>query len=742
MLVQDADTTTGAVEVLAVQAVVGGIRRRLAALPPHQLDAGIDETLSSLGEVLDVDRTYVFVIDGDRTSNTHEWCENGISPQINELQDLPISTIAAWLPTLRAGEAVTVEDVATLPDDRADERELLAAQEIKSLLVVPMMSFGDLLGFVGFDAVRDLRTFSPTEVALLRSVAELVCTAWVGREARSSVGRAQARVEELLRHVDDLLLLLDGDGVCTWVSASCQQVGIRPDRLVGIRPLDLLVDEDGERVRELLRGWRRADGAEPATIPEVQLVTPLGIRWVAGTLRDLRHVPGVEGDLLTLRDVTERRHSQATNRRQATSDPLTGLANRTALRARLRDAVATHEAGFLGVLLLDLDHFKLVNDSRGHAAGDDLLQQAGGRLARVAGDGATVARFGGDEFVVLLQGTDAQEVLDAAELCRRALTSTFFLDGDVEELTCSLGLRLWCGMEPVDSSVLLRDADTALFVAKERGRDRLVVFDEQMAQLAARRSRVAGRLRDVLEHGGLHAEYQPIVDLCTLEVVGVEALARWDDPQLGRVSPTEFIPIAEDVGLVSQLGLQMLTEATRAFASWPTPLTVSVNVSARQLEDPDLARQFAAILRAAGMPPSRVRVEVTESMLMRDPVRARTILTELRELGLTIALDDFGTGHSSLAVLRDLPLDVLKIDRAFVGSLHEDPTGGALVRTIVSMAHTFGLRTVAEGVELESHAVILRDAGVDLSQGWLHGRPVPYAELAALLLGSSLAARA
>jgi diguanylate cyclase (GGDEF)-like protein len=711
-----------------VRATVEGIRERLTSCPVHQLDTALRESLERLGTLLEVDRIGLHLLDEHLLTLASEWAGPDDATPTAELSPRPVDESAAWMERLRSGQTVTATDDGTLDEPL----RTMIGPGCSTALLVPLRSFGDMIGLLALSS-PEVRSFTAQERSSLAQVADLITGAWVRREARSSLGRAQTRLTELLRHIDDALLILDRRGVCKWASASVERFGIAPDRLRGVKISQLLVDEDAAMLRGLAVEWDEADPAAILEVPEVQLVTPLGIRWVTGALRNLRHVPGVEGDLLTIRDVTERRQTLDSSRRHAMTDPLTRLPNRTALRRDIEEQFADETPGTIGLLFLDFDRFKLINDTRGHTVGDELLRQAADRLGRLARPHERIARFGGDEFVVLLRETTATGVQEAAARFGKALSSPYFLDGGLEELTASMGLRLCFAGHESDPDVLLRDADTALFVAKERGRNRLVVFDPEMAAVTARRSIVTARLREALEHGLVVAQFQPIIHLRSGRTSGVEALARWTDPELGPVSPGEFIPIAEETGLIQQLGLQMLSQSMSTFAAWPDPLTVSVNVSARQLEEPDMAGRIQQLLRETGMAPDRIRIEVTESMLMRDPVRAAAILHELRGIGLTVALDDFGTGHSSLAVLRDLPLDVLKIDQSFIGTLHEDETNHEMVQTIISMARHFGLATVAEGVELEAQAELLRTAGCDYVQGWLHGAAMPAAQLASQL---------
>jgi len=433
------------------------------------------------------------------------------------------------------------------------------------------------------------------------------------------------------------------------------------------------------------------------------------------------------------RSNNSRARAERATRHRATHDALTELPNRELLAETItgwRDRT-TAGAQEVGLLFIDLDRFKMVNDTWGHGVGDELLRAVAVRLRTAVRDGDLVCRIGGDEFVVAFAAA-CPSVL-AEPLAQRLLagfTEPFALSiGDVV-ITASIGVAESSGdIGPLD---LIRDADTAMYKAKDSGRNGYAFFDASLHERVRTRVNLEQALRGAQERGELSVHYQPIIDLPTDTLVGFEALMRWDHPRLGRVSPLEFIPIAEDTGLIVASGAWLLKEAVAQLARWQRqrppclpPLHISVNISVRQLRDATLVDVIRGALDRSGVPASALWLEITESGVIEDPEGSLATLHALRGLGLTLCIDDFGTGYSSLNYLRRFPAGIVKIDRAFVDGVGQDGDDEAIVRTVVAMAHALGQQVVAEGVETTLHRDWLRAHGCDLVQGWLYGRPQP-----------------
>ena len=425
-------------------------------------------------------------------------------------------------------------------------------------------------------------------------------------------------------------------------------------------------------------------------------------------------------------EIAARRRAEADLAHQATHDPLTGLPNRVLLLDRLDLALARRErgGGAVGVLLLDLDRFKVVNDSLGHAAGDAILVGVASRLLGAVRPGDTVARLGGDEFVVVCEEIHGEiEAVAVADRLLAALSERFSV-GDFELfLTGSVGVAL-APTADVDASSLLRDADAVMYRAKERGRNRWEVFNDSLRDRVVERLAVETALRRALERDDeLVLHYQPVISLADGNVTGTEALIRWHHPTRGLVLPGDFIGVAEESGLVVPLGRKVVAEACRQLAAWAgrpgcEELTIAVNLSARQLTSPHFVRTVAGALADAGADPSRMWFEITETALMEDLDRALPVLRGLRELGVQLWIDDFGTGYSSLEYLRRLPLDGLKVDRSFIADVATNTGDSAIVAGIVNLAHSLGLEALAEGVESSAQGAELTRMGYELAQGW------------------------
>jgi diguanylate cyclase (GGDEF)-like protein len=430
---------------------------------------------------------------------------------------------------------------------------------------------------------------------------------------------------------------------------------------------------------------------------------------------------------------------------QALHDALTDLPNRLLFRDRVDQAITSSQrtGDIAAVMLMDLDHFKEINDTLGHHHGDRLLQEVAQRLQGALRDSDTVARLGGDEFGVLLPRLSGPEAAtEVANDLLEHLREPFVVDDLTLEVDASIGVAIFPD-HGADTETLLQRADIAMYSAKSSSGGSML-FEASQDRHSPRRLALAGELRSAISNGQIVLYFQSKADLRTGQIVGVEALARWDHPRFGVVGPTEFVPIAEQTGLIGPLTSCVLNKALAQLRAWSESghdLTVAVNLSARSFLDTQLAVEIPALLERHGVAPARLELELTESMLMHDPQRAQATLERLKSIGVTLAVDDFGTGYSSLANLRRLPVDVIKIDKAFVIDMETSPSDAAIVSATVDLAHSLGLRAVAEGVESDEVWRRLAALGCDIAQGFHVSRPVPARDLAPLLQRGSLGAR-
>ena len=443
-----------------------------------------------------------------------------------------------------------------------------------------------------------------------------------------------------------------------------------------------------------------------------------------------------------LRDMTEMKRLQDDMHYQATHDGLTGLVNRWMFMQHFEQAIqrARRSGRTMALLLLDLDEFKDVNDSHGHAAGDQALVEVARRLRSGLRAGDVIARLGGDEFTVLLPDVPSMEhVLQVAQKLQRSLSARCQLKMGEVSLGASIGIAAFPD-DAQDSGTLMRFADMAMYAAKAHGRGTHAMYKPEMSEALIQRSQMHERLKRAVETQALELHYQPQVDVSTGSIVGVEALLRWHDPELGNVSPDRFIPVAVSTGLIHPLGDWVLETACRQAAEWDdngTPVRVSVNLSTQQFRKTQLPTRLQQLLDQYGTRAELIELEITETEAMADPETAHQVFDRLCALGFSIALDDFGTGYSSLSYLRQLPVSRLKIDREFIRQVMHNDHDAVLVRAVIAMAHTLGLPVVAEGVEDAAQLAFLRNNGCESYQGWLFAKAVPAADISRMLGGST-----
>ncbi len=516
-------------------------------------------------------------------------------------------------------------------------------------------------------------------------------------------------------------------------------LGYRVDDRVGRSAFDAVHPDDigwGER---LLGDVIKTPGATVAGEFRVKHADG-SWRWLEAVGTNLLDDPAVGGVVINYRDITSRRKLEEELRHMAFHDSLTGLANRALFIDRLEHALLlSHRAPRpVAVLFVDLDDFKTINDSLGHGEGDAILEQVAERLRGGLRAGDTLARMGGDEFAVLVEDPPAAgDPMVVAERLAETLAAPFTVGGKELFVHASFGVSVLTSRDQT-AEELLRNADISMYMAKRKGKNRIEVFEPSMHAAAIARLALKGDLERALERGEFFVLYQPVMDLATLEIVGVEALLRWRHPERGVVAPANFIPVAEETGLIIPLGRWVLVEACRQSKAWDQsapgrPLTMNVNVSGRQVVEAGFVEEVATILAETGIDPGRLVLEFTEGVLIQDTAATKATLLALKALGVRLAIDDFGTGYSSLSYVRQFPIDVLKIDRSFIASMADGPDETALLRSILHLSETLHLETVAEGIEEPAQLADLQALGADLGQGFLFARPLQSAEVSALL---------
>jgi diguanylate cyclase (GGDEF)-like protein/PAS domain S-box-containing protein len=571
-------------------------------------------------------------------------------------------------------------------------------------------------------------------------IARQIAAAWENTRLLAERAAREARFRSLVQHSSDVITVVDASGTTRYLSPAVHQVlGWTIESALGKRLVDLIHPDDVEAATTLLENAASSSGATAHAI--------LRVRHASGDWRHIETIgtgllddPSVRGIVLNTRDVSERTILEAELTHQAYHDPLTGLVNRGRFRALVDEALrrAGAERSNVAVLYLDLDGFKNVNDSFGHSDGDQMLVETGRRLQNATRGGDTVARLGGDEFAILLEHvtTDADAII-IADRVTNSMKRPFKLRGG--EIVAGASIGIARGDATADADDLLRNADVAMYVGKRGQKGQYMVFQPEMYAAVRDRLTLETQLRRDIERGNLTLQFQPIIDLHGDRVAGVEALVRWPHSERGLLGPNEFIPMAEATGLIVPLGRWVLREACRLGASWRmmlpenAPFTVAVNISGEQLQNPELTDDIVAALERSGLPPGFLMLEITESTVARDGDAARDRLRTLKSLGVQLAIDDFGMGYSSLSSLERFPIDVLKIDKAFVGHVGADGSRRSLARMIVALGEALSLRTIAEGVERPEQVAALASMGCAYAQGFYYSRPVAPAEITAMI---------
>jgi diguanylate cyclase (GGDEF)-like protein/PAS domain S-box-containing protein len=700
---------TAALLAIAAVVVTWLESRRITAHLNRTIDRLIDAE-SELRLLLDDLPEAVIAVDEDgivRGANAKaaELTGQPVSALVGRRFDAVVDTprldqLASWLDGGRRGEAVAPISVRLVGDGGATPSLLEAV-------------------------VEQPRRADGAAIVRLRDITE--------REARGqALEQARQRFQQAFHSAPTgMALVRMHDSVIIDANRSLAEMLDRPlGQLVGRSILDLTHPDD-LRAAAAHRARLEVDSSNSYLLDQRYLRSDGEFVW-ARTRVAVTEDNGVALAITHIEDVTEQRRTAERLQWAASHDDLTGLPNRTELLARV-DALLTDAAtGDVALLFIDLDNFKTVNDSLGHGIGDTLLTAMTDRLRGVVGDDVLLARFGGDEFIVVLTDltTGAYEPVEVAERLRASLREAVDVEGTEMFLTSSIGVSV-NDREGVSAADLLRDADAAMYRAKARGRDCVETFLPGTHETTVMALRTATELRRGLERGEIVPYYQPIVELTSGHVTGFEALARWLHPERGLLAPDQFLVMAEETGLVDEIGATILHDALAQFASWRArelsfaDATLSVNVGTRQVVDPAFAGLVADLLAQTGIPADSLWLEITETALLADVKASTVALRSLRSLGLHLAVDDFGTGYSSLTYLKRFPVEAIKIDRSFVAGLGLDAEDTTIVEAVVNLGHSFNIAVIAEGLETPLQLARLRSLGCDRGQGYLFGRPRP-----------------
>ncbi len=744
----------GASEVRG-QAVPAAARAALARLLGPGWPDALEGILADLGAVAGVERVYAFQNlrgpDGRLWMDLlAEWTASGVG-SLFEQPDNHLHPyypdFRRWIDLLGSGRVVRghVDELPT------EERTVLRREGTASILVAPVVVAGDWWGYVGFDQCSSERVWGDEDLVLLEELASALAEA---------VGSARSEEDRRLREDRFRSMVVNGPAVTyiDGIDEAASTVYISPQiaELLGYAPEDWYAQPDlwprllhpDDRARAVAENARHNETGEPFRLEYRMFARDGRVVWVrdeATMVRDERGMPRYSHGVIM--DISDRKRTEEQVAFQAYHDELTGLPSRAMFEELLELSVARarRHDGAVAVLCVDLDDFRLVNDSLGHQAGDALLQLVAERLREATRETDLVARRGGDQFLLLLADLDRDDggldgaVLRAESVAQRiqeSLAGPFLITSTELYVTASIGVSLFPD-DARDGGALQRNAEAAMYEAKKAGATGYVMSAQGTIDSAAKLQFVT-RLRKAVESQRWVLHYQPEIDLQTGRMLGVEALIRWIEPDGTMVPPNDFIPLAEELGLIEQIGDWVVREVLYQVQAWrelDIDLEVGFNLSPRQFWRPDLAGRIVQELRNADVDAGRVTVEITESSAMMDPDRSHRILWELHDAGLSIAIDDFGTGYSSFSRLLEMPVRVLKIDRSFVKNVHQHPQRGAIVTAFLELARGLGMTSLAEGIETSEELAFLRERGCRLGQGFYFSRPVPPEEIIAYAIG-------
>ncbi len=721
----------------------------------------IDEVLAHLGTGVGVSRAYLFQNtrepDGRLWMDLRsEWDDLGVrqifEDPTNHLHPYA-PDFSRWIELLGQGDVVQ----GTLRELPEAERLVLETETVTSVLVVPVFAGPEWWGFIGLDLAGEERTWSDVEVGALRATAGALGAAIERQRVEQTLRFTEQQYRSIVEHIPAMTYIesVVEFGPTIYISPNVEQ-------MLGYSQREWLADPEmwskilhpDDKARAMAEVGRHKETCEPFAL-EYRMFSKDGkVVWVldqATIVRDEQGTPCYSHGVVV--DISEGKRAEEQMAFLAYHDELTGLPSRSMFEELLNLSIgrARRYDGSVAVVCVDLDDFRLVNDSLGHGNGDELLKMVADRLREATRETDLVARRGGDQFLLLLADLEREERGDMDAALIRAesvvqhihgsLASAFTVAGTELYISASMGISMFPqdGDEP---GGLLRNAEAAMYESKKAGPAGYVISSSGSVDSSAKLQFVT-RLRKAVENQSWMLHYQPLIDLSTAGMVGVEALIRWPEPGGGLIPPGEFIPLAEELGLIEAIGDWVVNEIVYQAKAWldlGIDLEIGFNLSPRQFWQPDLAEGILTRIADGGIDPARIVVEVTESSAMLDPDRAQEILWELHRGGLRIAIDDFGTGYSSLSRLREVPVDVLKIDRSFVSGVDQDPQAASIVAAFIELARGLGMTTLAEGIETQGELDLLISRGCQMGQGFLFSRPVPPEEIIAFALGGVPAA--
>ncbi len=715
--------------------LISALTSHFINLPIDKIDAGIQQALQTIGRFIKAERIYIFMEShGAVVTPAFIWSAEDAPPPINWPKNMKLSDYPWFFDKLNRLETVLLGSPEDLPPIAVKEKEFLISWGIKSIISVPMVSAGRIIGFMTFSTLREARDWDTDDIAFFRIAGDLFAGTLERKRSELALRESEEKFRELFNKANDAIFLfpISDDAVpgkfMEVNDIACSKISYLREELLHMTPYDLAVPEDvngmPKHFRALLEKGQLI-GAERSYLSKNGLKIPFEINFYVFNWNGRKVVQAVA------RDITDRKRADETIRHQAYYDVLTNLPNRTLFKDRLEQAMKTAKLNnqLLSVLVLDLDRFKNINETLGHQVGDKLLVAVAERLLDVLNQNETIARFGGDEFTLLLpQVSKIEDATEHAQKIIELLSTPFKLNGHELHVTTSIGIAFY----PEDGEnpeVLMKNSETAMYRAKEQGRNNYQLYASVMNVSAFKQLLMENNLRRALEKEEFVVYYQPQIDMKTQKVIGAEALVRWQHPDLGLVFPTEFIGLAEETGLIVPIGEWVIRHVCQQIKKWHEAgndkFCIFVNLSGRQFQQKNLVSSISQILQETGMDPQYLGLEITETIAMKNADFTILALNEFKKMGIHLSLDDFGTGYSSLSYLKRFPLETLKIDKSFVRDITIDPNDAAIVTGVIALAHSLKLEVVAEGVETEGQLTFLKNHDCDHVQGYFYSHPLP-----------------
>lgn len=710
---------------------------RFLSLNSDQLEQALLQALGEVGLFLDADRAQLslFSRKGKPARSSYEWDLNPAKAQTNGRENGALSGYPWLYEKMKAMEVVCLP-THELPEDAKVEKAHFSAKSIQSFVRVPLNYRGALEGSLGIDFARHPKVWPEKVLTLFKILGEIYVIAHHRILMEAQLQKLNLAVEQS----PSIVMITDAEGRIEYANPKFSEVtGYSLKEILGKKPSFLksgkVPDEEFKILWETIKAGKEWQGEFVNRKKNGELY------WERGVISSIKNSEGIITHFLSVKeDITKRKWAEETIQHMAYYDPLTDLPNRMLFNDRLGQALAQakRKNQLAAVLFLDLDRFKVINDTLGHTLGDLLLRSVAGRLKKCVRDGDTIARMGGDEFTLLLTGiVQVDEAVKAAQGLLNVLKPSFTVEGHEVHITPSIGISIF-PYDGADGVTLVKNADAALNRAKEQGRTNYQLYTPVMNAKAFERMTLENSLRKALERGEFTLYYQPQVSLGTGDIVGMEALLRWEHPDLGLVSPAQFIPMAEETGLIVPIGEWVLKTACEQNKKWQDmgyrPMCMAVNLSARQFNEQNLVAMISGILKSTGLESQWLDVEITESIIMQHLESTIATLRDLHHLGIQISIDDFGTGYSSLTYLKKFPVHALKIDQSFIREITTDPDDEAITSAVIAMGHSLKLNVIAEGVETMEQLQILRALKCDRMQGYLFSRPVPAQTITPLLM--------